>query len=66
MNLPAANQLPFTAECYRLGKKPAALIPGRCGVVYEPAPRALPWTELIRRGTPISHEQFTILMHCLD
>ena len=45
IELPAAERLPFTAEHYRLGSKPAALIPGRCGVVYEPSPRARPWKE---------------------
>jgi hypothetical protein len=63
---PAADRLPFTAEHYRLGSKPAALIPGRCGVVYDPAPRTVPWTQLIRQGTPISREQFTILLFSLD
>ena len=28
IELPAAERLPFTAEYYRLGSKPAALIPG--------------------------------------
>ncbi len=65
INLPAAERLPFTAEHYRLGSKPAALIPGRYGVVYDPAPRAMPWKELLRRGTPISNEQFTNLLYAL-
>jgi len=65
IDLPAAERLPFTAEHYRLGSKPAALIPGRCGVVYEPAPRAMPWTELLRRGTPISGQQFNDLLYAL-
>jgi hypothetical protein len=65
INLPAAERLPFTAEHYRLGSKPAALVPGRYGVVYDPAPRAISWKELLRRGTPISNEQFTNLLYAL-
>jgi len=66
MIVPKADRLPFTADLYQLGGKPAALIPGRCGVIYDPAPRVVPWTELMRRGTPISREQFTILLSSLD
>ncbi len=65
MKLPEAQRLPFTAEHYRLGSKPAALIPGYCGVVYDPEPRAMPWKELLRRGTPISGQQFTDLLYAL-
>ena len=56
--VPAPDRLPFTADHYQLRGKPAALIPGRFGVVYDPAPRVMPWSELIRLGTPISEEQF--------
>ena len=59
---PPPNRLPCTADHYLWRGKPAALIPGRCDVVYEPAPRTVPWTELIRQGTPISAKQFHMLI----
>ena len=66
VNLPSHDRLPRTAEHYQWRGKPAALIPGRCGVVYEPAPRLLPWTELLRQGKPISSRQFEVLLSELD
>lgn len=60
---PAADRLPFTADHYQLGSKPAALIPGRFGVIYEPLPQVVPWTELLRHGTPISARQFQALLY---
>ena len=63
---PPPNRLPRTADHYQWRGKPAALIPGRCGVVYEPTPRTVPWTELMRQGTPISAKQFHILICSQD
>ena len=62
MTVPGPDRLPFTANYYQVGDKPAAVIPGHYGVVYHPEPRAIPWTELIRKGTPISQEQFRMLL----
>lgn len=62
----APERLPYTASHYQWKGKPAALLAGRFGVVYEPAPRTMPWTELQRQGKPISAEQFRILLSCLD
>lgn len=62
----AAERLPYTAAHYLWKGKPAALLAGRCGVIYEPEPRAIPWTELQRQGKPISAEQFRMLLSCLD
>jgi len=62
----APERLPFTASHYQWKGKPAALLTGRCGVVYEPEPRTIPWTELQRQGKPISAEQFRMLLSCLD
>jgi hypothetical protein len=61
----APEQLPYTASHYQWKGKPAALIAGRCGVIYEPEPRTIPWTELQRQGKPISAEQFRILISCM-
>jgi hypothetical protein len=61
--IPSPDRLPRTADHYQLKGKPAALIPGRCGVVYEPAPRVVPWTELLRNGKPISSRQFQALLY---
>lgn len=61
-SIPPPHRLPRTADHYQWRGKPAALIPGRCGVVYEPTPRLLPWTELIRHGKPISSWQFRMLL----
>jgi hypothetical protein len=60
--IPPPDRLPCTADHYQLKGKPAALIPGRCGVVYDPAPRMVPWTELLRDGKPISSRQFQVLL----
>ena len=66
MPIPEPHRLPCTADHYRYAGKPAALIPGRCGVVYEPDPRIVPWTEMLRLGTPISKKQFDILLYSQD
>ena len=66
IKIPTPDRLPRTADHYQLRGKPAALIPGRCGVVYEPAPRAVPWTELLREGKRISSRQFMVLLHAQD
>lgn len=63
---PAAERLPDTASHYQWKGKPAALLAGRCGIIYEPEPRTIPWTELQRQGKPISAEQFRMLLSCLD
>jgi len=63
MPIPEPDRLPFTADHYRFAGKPAALIPGRCGVVYDSVPRVIPWTEMLRLGTPISKQQFDILLY---
>jgi hypothetical protein len=55
-----------TAERYELRGKPAVLIPGRCRVIYEPAPRQVPWTEVIRHGKRISEQQFRMLLCTQD
>jgi len=62
----AAERLPYTASHYQWKGKPAVLLAGRCGVIYEPEPRTIPWTELQRQGKPISAEQFRILLSCLE
>jgi hypothetical protein len=64
--LPTPENLPFTADLYRMSGKPAALVPGQYGVIYEPAPRYVPWTELMRKGTPISQQQFSVLLYNLN
>ena len=64
--IPNPHRLPFTADHYQWRGKPAALIPGRCGVVYEPAPRVMPWSELIAKGKRISEQQFKLLLHEQD
>jgi hypothetical protein len=66
MKIPAPDRLPFTADHYQWRGKPAALIPGRCGVVYEPSPRIMPWSELVRSGKRISAHQFRILLCALE
>ena len=60
--IPPPHRLPCTADHYQWRGKPAALIPGRCGVVYDPVPRLVPWTELLRHGKPISLGQFRMLL----
>jgi hypothetical protein len=60
------EQLPYTASHYQWKGKPAALIAGRCGVIYDPGPRTIPWTVLQRQGKPISVEQFRILLSSLE
>lgn len=62
----AAERLPDTTSHYQWKGKPAALLAGRCGVIYEPEPRTIPWTELQRQGKPISAEQFRILLRSMD
>jgi hypothetical protein len=64
----AANpyRLPFAADHYQLQDKPAALIPGRGGVVFDPSPRTVPWTELLAKGKRISERQFLMLLHALE
>lgn len=59
---PPANRLPCTADHYQWRGKPAALIPGRCGVVYDPEPRIVSWTELLRHGKRISSWRFKMLL----
>ena len=67
LNLPPdAEHLPRTADHYQWRGKPAAVVPGRFGVIYEPAPRGMPWSDLIRQGTPISAEQFQALLQALE
>ena len=66
MEIPNPYRLPFTADHYQWRGKPAALIPGRCGVVYEPAPRLLPWSELVAEGRRISEHQFKSLLYCQE
>ena len=63
ISLPQADRLPCTADHYQWKGKPVALLPGRFGVVYEPAPRKVPWSEIIRSGTRISARQFELLMY---
>ncbi len=63
IEIPDPHRLPFTADHYQWRGKPAALIPGRCGVVYEPKPRMLPWSELISEGRRISEQQFKSLLY---
>jgi hypothetical protein len=65
MTIPDPDKLPLTADHYQYRGKPAAVIPGRCGVVYEPEPRAMPWTELVAGGKPISATQFRNLLYTL-
>ena len=66
LHAPPPNRLPRTANHYQWRGKPAALIPGGRAVVYEPLPRFVPWTRLVRQGTPISERQFQILICSLD
>jgi hypothetical protein len=66
IKVPDPERLPFTADHYNFRGKPAALLPGRCGVVYEPAPRIMPWTELMAKGKPISADTFRELLYSLD
>jgi hypothetical protein len=64
--LPDPYRLPFTADHYQWQGKPAALIPGRFGVVYDPTPRCLPWSELVANGKRISEMQFKALLFTLE
>jgi hypothetical protein len=66
MNLPDPEHLPRTVDHYRWQGKPAALIPGRCGIVYDPLPRRMPWTRLIADGKRISEQEFRALLCMLD
>ena len=59
---PPSERLPLTANLYAWRGRPAAVIPGRYGVVYDPAPRVVSWTLLVRDGTPVSEKQFRTLM----
>lgn len=63
---PEADHLPLTANHYQWRGKPAAVVPGRFGVIYEPAPRDIPWSELIQQGTPISAQQFQALLYAQE
>lgn len=60
--IPPPDRLPCTAGLYQWQGKPAALIPGRCEVIYDATPRLVPWTELLRNGKPISSSQFRMLL----
>jgi hypothetical protein len=60
--IPPPDRLPCTADHYLWRGKPAALIPGRCGVIYDETPRLVPWTELLRNGKPISQSRFRMLL----
>lgn len=65
--LPNPDQLPRTADHYEWHGKPVAIIPGRCGIAYEPgpcaiSPRAISWTQVIKQGRRISAEQFRALV----
>lgn len=64
--LPDPNHLPRTADHYEWEGKPVAIIPGRMGVAYEPSPKAIPWTTVIKQGRRISAEQFWVLVSRLD
>ena len=64
--VPTPDRLPCTADHYQWRGKPAAVIPGRCGIVYEPDPRIVPWTLLVRQGKRISSHQFQLLLCELD
>ena len=64
--VPSPDRLPRTANLYTWQGKPAAVIPGRCGVIYDPAPQAVSWTELVRDGTPVSEHQFWTLLHAQE
>jgi hypothetical protein len=64
--IPNPYRLPFTADHYQWRGKPAALIPGRCGFVYEPTPRTMPWSELIANGKRISEQQFMSLLYAQE
>ena len=66
MEIPNPYRLPFTADHYQWRGKPAALIPGHCGVVYEPTPRLMPWSELVSGGKRISERQFKVLLYALE
>ena len=66
MELPDPDRLPLTADHYQWQGKPAALIPGRYGVVYDPAPRCLPWSKLVTHGKRISETQFKTLLAALE
>ncbi|MGD9264256.1 MAG: hypothetical protein PVJ71_00610 [Lysobacterales bacterium] len=62
IKLPTPDRLPSTADHYKWRGKPAVVIPGHCGVVFEPSPRAMPWTELLVQGERISARQFEVLL----
>ena len=66
MELPDPYRLPITADHYQWQGKPAALVPGRYGVVYDPLPRGLPWSELVTNGKRISEMQFRNLLFDLE
>lgn len=62
IELPLPEKLPRTADHYEWHGKPVAIVPGRFGVAYEPGPRAIPWTQVIKQGRRISAEQFWALV----
>lgn len=66
VDIPNPYRLPFTADHYQWRGKPAALIPGRWGVVWEPEPRTMPWSELVAHGKRISERQFRVLLYALE
>jgi hypothetical protein len=66
VHIPNPYRLPFSADHYQWRGKPAALIPGRCGVVYEPSPRTMPWSKLAAHGKRISERQFKMLLYALE
>ena len=66
MTIPNPDRLLFTADHYQWRGKPAALIPGKWAIVYEPAPRTIPWTRLVSGGKRISQHQFKMLLYALD
>ena len=66
MDIPSPERLPRTADFYKWQGKPAALIPGRCAIVYEPTPRRLPCYQLVADGNVISAREFRILLLSQD
>ena len=66
LDLPHPEQLPLTADHYQWQGKPPALVPGRYGVVYDPMPRCVPWSELASKGKRISESQFKSLLYTLE